>query len=68
LEGGGGRKGAVLNPSGLGLVFSTATGFRGSGAGIGGEVVAGREKVIMESVWKLFGGVGVILSICWIPA
>ena len=80
FEGGGGKNGAGPKPSALGgLVFITATGFLGvlTGCGTVGGVewltrvegwVAVNENGSMESVWKLIGGVGVILSICWIPA
>ena len=74
LEGGGGRKGAVPKPSTLGLVFITATGFLGWADGaallVGAAAAAGvvRVKGSIESVWKLMGAVGAILSICWMPA
>ena len=72
FEGGGGRKGAGPNPSLLvGFEFITATGFRAGGVGFTGGGAAEeevRENGSIESVWKLMGGVGVILSICWIPA
>ena len=56
------------------LFYAVYLGVLTGGTAAGAGLEAGtcpplvKENGSMESVWKLIGGVGVILSICWIPA